>query len=241
VTELTALTDISALTEVHATVFDLDDTLVDSGGLWDTTCREFSLRRGRAWTAADAAAIHGSAGWNRYLAEVAGDGLSPQQVFADCTEAMIATVHDGRMRMLDGARDLLTCAAAHGPVGIASAAPRRYVHAVLSAFGIAELFTVVVCNEDVERSKPHPEPYLAAAGGLGIDPTYCLAVEDSSTGLRSARAAGMPVLLVPSHHAPVPGELSVLADHQAASTRHAVAVLRSLVMRPEALPAGTPS
>ncbi|MFJ7493465.1 HAD family hydrolase [Streptomyces sp. NPDC097727] len=59
-------------------------------------------------------------------------------------------------------------------------------------------FTVTLAAEDTERTKPDPAPYLAAADRLGLDPAACVAVEDTPTGVASARAAGCSVLAVPS-------------------------------------------
>ena len=49
----------------------------------------------------------------------------------------------------------------------------------------------------MDRTKPHPEPYRTAAGRLGVDPTACVAIEDSQTGVASALAAGCVVVAVP--------------------------------------------
>lgn len=200
----------------NATIFDLDDTLVVSGGLWDAACRDFSLRRGRPWSAADAAAVHGSSNWGQYLAEVC-DGPGPEQAVAECTDAMISALRDGRLRMVDGGRELVETAAAHGPVGLASTGPGRYTRSVLAAFGLTEVFQEVVCGED---------PYLTAARKLGADPAECVAVEDSGTGVRSARAAGMTVVLIPSRQ--LTPEMLALANHHAPNARSAAAILQSL-------------
>jgi beta-phosphoglucomutase-like phosphatase (HAD superfamily) len=50
----------------------------------------------------------------------------------------------------------------------------------------------------VDEAKPHPAPYLTAARLLGVDIRRCVAIEDSPTGVASARAAGAAVLAVPS-------------------------------------------
>jgi beta-phosphoglucomutase-like phosphatase (HAD superfamily) len=68
----------------------------------------------------------------------------------------------------------------------------------LAPFGDA--FRVTVSSEEVERGKPAPDVYLKAARGLGADPRRCVAVEDSSNGLRSAAAARMTVIAVPNQH-----------------------------------------
>src|SRR5207302_416572 len=48
--------------------------------------------------------------------------------------------------------------------------------------------------DDVKEGKPHPEPYLKGAQGLGANPAECLVIEDAPQGIQSARAAGMKVI-----------------------------------------------
>jgi len=60
-----------------------------------------------------------------------------------------------------------------------------------------------VTGDRVTRGKPHPDPYLLAVAELGLTPSQCLAVEDSSTGATSAEAAGCGLLVVP-HYVRVP-------------------------------------
>ena len=57
---------------------------------------------------------------------------------------------------------------------------------------------VAITADDVSIGKPHPEPYLAAAGVLGVDPSRCLVFEDSPNGGEAARAAGAAVVAVGS-------------------------------------------
>ncbi len=52
------------------------------------------------------------------------------------------------------------------------------------------IFQAVVTGDDVTHKKPHPEPYLTAARKIGAAPQSCLVIEDSLTGIRSAKAAG---------------------------------------------------
>ena len=57
-------------------------------------------------------------------------------------------------------------------------------------------FEKVVASEDVENSKPAPDGYLAGAGHLGVDPSECLVIEDSTAGIAAGRAAGATVVAV---------------------------------------------
>jgi len=71
---------------------------------------------------------------------------------------------------------------------------------------------VTVSSEEVARGKPAPDVYLATARRLGVAPERCVAIEDSSNGLRSAAAAGMTVIAVPNpHYAPAADALALAA------------------------------
>lgn len=59
-------------------------------------------------------------------------------------------------------------------------------------------FDIIVSNEDVNRQKPAPDPYLQTAASLGLEPDQCLAIEDADRGLRSAISAGCHTLQVGS-------------------------------------------
>lgn len=115
------------------------------------------------------------------------------------------------------------------PCALVSSSYRAMVDAVLPSLG-AE-FAVTVAGDEVRRPKPDPEAYLTAAARLGIAPGRCVVVEDSSTGLRSGRAAGCVTVAVAPTAEPValgvPGltgltveRLARLADAEAAPAGH---------------------
>jgi beta-phosphoglucomutase-like phosphatase (HAD superfamily) len=66
----------------------------------------------------------------------------------------------------------------------------------------ARTFGALVTGDQVADGKPHPEAYLTAAARLDVDPRYCVAIEDSPTGVASAEAAGCTVIAVP-HNVPI--------------------------------------
>jgi len=81
------------------------------------------------------------------------------------------------------------------PLAVASNSPRHRVELSLDRAGITAFFEGRLCCADmVARPKPDPDVYLLAAQRLGAAPAACLAVEDSTTGIAAARAAGMAVL-----------------------------------------------
>ncbi len=78
--------------------------------------------------------------------------------------------------------------------GVATSSNRSRVDLALERSGLAGWFGAIVAGDQVERTKPAPDVYLAAASMLGVEPTDCVAVEDTAHGCLSAIAAGMPVI-----------------------------------------------
>lgn len=83
---------------------------------------------------------------------------------------------------------------------------------VVEQAGLVEAFSAVVSAEEVARGKPAPDVYLEAAMRLAVAPNECVAVEDSSNGLRSAAAAGMAVVAVPNATFPPAQDALALAN-----------------------------
>lgn len=79
-------------------------------------------------------------------------------------------------------------------LGLVSMTVSRCILTALARLGIADRFDAIVCGDMVERRKPSPDPYLRAAELLGVDAEKCVAVEDSPTGIASAKAAGCHVI-----------------------------------------------
>lgn len=90
--------------------------------------------------------------------------------------------------------------AQHGqiPFAVVSGSTHESVRASLGTLNLLHHFDTFVCAGDYRNSKPHPEPYLMAAGRLGIAPEDCLVFEDTDMGIEAARAAGMASVKVPA-------------------------------------------
>lgn len=108
-------------------------------------------------------------------------------------------VRRGRVPLRAGVARLLAEAHAAGVrTAIVTSASRATLRPLLRHSLGAELaaqIDVIVCGEDVARKKPYPDLYLLALTRLGLAPQECLAIEDSSMGLESARAAGVATLV----------------------------------------------
>ncbi len=88
------------------------------------------------------------------------------------------------------------------PKAVATSTRRPRALAKLGAVGLTGRLAAVICGDDVERAKPAPDIFLAAARALGVEPEGCLVLEDSNAGVRGAQAAGMRVVMVPDLVAP---------------------------------------
>jgi len=80
------------------------------------------------------------------------------------------------------------------PTGVVTNAPRLNAEQELAGIGLRERFTTLVIGEELDFAKPHPLPYLTGLAELGGTAGRSLAFEDSLSGIRSARAAGLMVV-----------------------------------------------
>ena len=192
-------------TALRAVLFDMDGLLVDSEPLWFVAEREIAERLGAPWGEADQEALIGGSlertvSW--LLAKANGPATAGREDVARWLVAGMARLVLARgLPLQPGAARLLAALEALGvPCALVTASSRAIMDAVLKVTGLS--FGVTVCGEDVRRGKPDPEPYQRAAALLGVPPAGCVVLEDSPTGIAAARAAGCPVIAVPS--VPVP-------------------------------------
>jgi HAD superfamily hydrolase (TIGR01509 family) len=196
-----------------AVVFDLDGVLIDSESIWDRVREAYVESVGGAWREDSQRVMMGMSTqeWSSYLTRELGVPARPPEVAA-AVIAGVASAYGDRPPLLPGAQQAVRALAAHYPLGLASSSPRRLIEVVLRAAGLADAFSAVVSTEELSRGKPAPDVYLEAARRLGVEPHRCVAVEDSSSGLRAAAAAGMRVVAIPNRRYPPDPEALGLAD-----------------------------
>ncbi|MBK5296196.1 MAG: HAD family phosphatase [Vicinamibacteria bacterium] len=129
--------------------------------------------------------------------DIAGDRLTA--LVARKTEIFLRLVREGDV-LFDGAAGCLTTVSAAVPIAIASGALRHEIEQILDGAGLRALVPVIVAAGETPKGKPAPDPYATAVEQMSrsvnrrIDPSRVVAIEDSRTGLRSARAAGLRTL-----------------------------------------------
>lgn len=194
---------MSEASAIEAVVFDMDGVLVESEQVWDEVRQAYVEERGGTWTPTASRDQMGMSTpeWSAYLVEQLGVP-GPAGTVADEVIDRVADQLGDEPPLIDGAVDVVRAVAGQWPIAVASSSPPRLIAAVLDATGIRELFGAEVSSEQVSHGKPAPDVYLEACRRLGVDPQRCVAVEDSSNGLRSAHAAGLVVVAVPNRGYP---------------------------------------
>jgi len=182
-----------------AVIFDMDGVLIDSEPVhiesWERLFeREGIDARGIDFQAAigltDEAFLLKLRGEGRLEGEVGGLCIAKQQIYSK--------IHEDRLRPQPGARETVLYFAERMPVAIATSDWRENAFRTVEHLGLEDILSVVLCRDDVERCKPDPEIYLRAAKALSVAPTNCVGVEDSPSGVKAVKAAGMKCAAVTS-------------------------------------------
>jgi HAD superfamily hydrolase (TIGR01509 family) len=198
---------------IEAVVFDLDGLLLDSEQVWDEVREAFTRERGGRWHERAQADMMGmsSTEWSRYMHDELGLPQPPEELNRLVVERMEERYRQG-LPLIEGAVEAVRRIGECWPLGLASSSNRPLIDLALEQMGVADLFKVTVSSEEVDRGKPAPDVYLAAARLLGVGPEKLAAIEDSANGIRAAKAAGMRVVAIPNPHFPPPDDVLAQTD-----------------------------
>ena len=198
---------------IEAVVFDLDGLLIETEEIWDEVREALVRERGGRWTESAQRDMMGmsSSEWSQYLHEELGLEEPPEELNRLVVERM-AERYRASLPLLPGAVEAVKRLAARWPLAVASSSNRPLIDLVLELSGLAPYFAATVSSEEVARGKPAPDVYLEAASRLGAVPEDCAAVEDSESGIRAAKAAGLRVIAIPNRSFPPSDEVLASAE-----------------------------
>jgi len=187
-----------------AVLFDMDGLLVETEHLWYAAELEVMDRLGGEWGPEHQRSLVGGPlekAVDLLLAQAHGEH-DHDQVMHLLLAAMENQLRTRPVHWRPGARELLGALEVDGvPCALVSASWRNLVDAVHGAVLHEvghELFATSVAGDEVERTKPSPDPYLLAAARIGVEPRRCVVLEDSFTGSRAGLSSGAFVVAVPS-------------------------------------------
>lgn len=186
---------------LRAFIFDFDGLIVDTETAIYQTWREIYAEHGQVLELATYAKCvgsdHGQFDPMSHLDGLVGKGLD-WGTLKPAKEERIRELLT-HQETLPGVRELLVLAAEQGiACAVASSSSLNWVGGWLAKLELEHHFGIVRTRDHVERIKPHPDLFLAAAGGLDVPPANAIVFEDSENGLRAAQAAGIHCVAVPN-------------------------------------------
>ena len=189
----------SARPHVKGVIFDLDGVIADTAIVHHAAWKRLALEMDLAFDDAIGERIKGVD--RRSSLDILLEG-APRAYSEDEKEALASRKNEyyrqqietfGPQNLLPGARHAVESVRRAG-LKTALASASRNAPLLLERLGIADLFDYVVDANHISRAKPDPEIFLAAARGLGLEPSECIGVEDAAAGIASIHAAGMKAI-----------------------------------------------
>jgi HAD superfamily hydrolase (TIGR01509 family) len=190
---------------VEAVVFDMDGLMLDTEPIyktaWQAGCRELGYHLndatytqlvGRPTIACE-----------QVLLQTFGRGFPLEDFRKLWPSIWQAEVYRHGIQQKPGLSALLAFLRSRNmATAVATSSEAEFTDFSLNRAGLSGSFHAIVTGDQIERGKPAPDIYLAAAAKLAVRPDRCVALEDSEAGAVAASTAGMVTLLVPDWVAP---------------------------------------
>ena len=192
----------------------MDGLLVHTERQWLQAKKLLFERHGHVLTDADRAAVFGGADLETTTYFAGRFGVDAEGIPDLRREYLdiVAGLFEAGIELTDGAARLVGRLRRTVPIALASNTRRSLVDVVLAQTPFERSFGAIATGDEVPP-KPAPDVYQLACERLGVDPRSAVAVEDSPTGVKAARAAGLACIGVPSDSSHPLTE----ADHRVAS------------------------
>ncbi len=182
---------------IRSILWDNDGVLVDTEVLYFEACRETLASVGVHLEREQYVEVSMSRGESVFdrVPEEAGfelDGLRRER------DARYSERLRSGPRAVDGIGEVLASLQGRVRMGVVTSSRREHFEIIHASTGLLPFFEFVVTREDVEKSKPDPEPYRTALETYGLDAGTSVAIEDSERGLQSAVRAGIRCVAIPT-------------------------------------------
>lgn len=184
---------------IKAVIFDMDGVMIDSEPLWEKTERILLARRSIDYSPEYRDLIVGlnQKDSGRLLRETFSLRETVDEIISERVD-ILTGIYEEELEVVASLTPLLyELRSSEYLLAIASSSPLRVINFVLDMFSLHQYFDAVVSGECTENGKPHPDIYLHTAYRLGVNPSECVAIEDSINGVRSATSAGMYCIAIP--------------------------------------------
>ena len=199
---------------LQAVIFDMDGVIVDSHPVHTKAWRRFLDSVGKEVTEDDLAFILEGRKKEDILRHFLGE-LSPEEVERLGHEKELLFREEARaeLRPVQGVEQILANFSQAGiKLGVASSGSDSRVHFVLQKLRLTDYFAAIVAGDDVVLGKPDPAIFRLTSQKLDVAPKEILVFEDSVSGVKAAKAAGMRCVGV-AEPSRAPALLEAGADH----------------------------
>jgi HAD superfamily hydrolase (TIGR01509 family) len=182
---------LSTISDAYLAIFDHDGVLVDSLELHQQAWIEVGRRTGLAFTPEF---IHATFGMTNasIFRRLLGDAITEAEIrrYSDLKEECYRDVARGRIRLMDGVREVLDDLTARGVrLAIGSSGVLPNLELTVAECGLDGRFAAIASLEDITRGKPDPQVFLVAAAKAGVEPARSVVFEDAPVGIQAAKAA----------------------------------------------------
>lgn len=203
---------MSTSTAPRAALWDMDGTLLDSAEYHWLAWRDTMAEMGFEISHEEFIATFGQRN-DTILRGWISEEITAAEIarISDIKEARYRTmVKERGVVLLPGVHEwLIRLRDAGWRQAIASAAPRANVAAIIEALGLETFFGGYIGAEDVQRGKPDPQVFQAAAALLGVPAERCVVLEDAPAGVAAGRSAGMRTIGVLTSHPSLDADVTV--------------------------------
>ena len=186
---------------IRAVLFDMDGLLINSEQVnvecAQAAAREWGFEIDGAMMARTVMGLTRDKVFSAY-AKLLPEGMDPEAFYRFKVEKIMERREKEGVKAMKGAKELLLWLNAQNIACVlVTSTARESAERTLRQLDMWDLLPVRITGDMITRSKPDPEPYLRGAALAGVLPEECLVLEDSLNGMRSGRAAGCVVGMVP--------------------------------------------
>jgi HAD superfamily hydrolase (TIGR01509 family) len=180
---------------IKAILFDFDGVIVDSETVANQALADALTTIGLPTSLEESLALYCGWRWSDCLIKIEARLGKPMPAdFPSFVERVSNDAVMAQLAPVGGCAEFLA-RTRHVPRAVASSSPLSYLETVSERLGFTEHFEGFYFSADqLPHGKPHPQVYLNAAAGLGVDLSDCLVIEDSPLGVQAGVAAGARVI-----------------------------------------------
>jgi len=181
--------------KIHAIVYDVDGTLINSEPLHVEAWKQTLINQGHAISELSVGFLGTMAG-KKPIAIAEGMvtelniNTSAEQFLNEKTDLFFSMAHESLEAMPGAIESVERLSTVGFRLAIGTSLDRGFLDAVLNKFNIADMFEVIVTGDEITKGKPDPETYFKVFEKLNLEPSSCVVLEDARSGVEAAKASG---------------------------------------------------